>query len=160
MTQIESNRKNLYDNLLSDGYFRDETGEINFSFEDFCETKNVSKGMMYLDMNEGLEEDKHDYHFVGKVGLFTPVEEGAGGGLLLCSQDEEKYNAVTGCKGYRWLESGMVQKLNKEDSIDMSYFENLAKDAIENISQYGDFDIFVNGTIEELEESLKERKGA
>ncbi|MBR4898272.1 MAG: amino acid adenylation domain-containing protein [Prevotella sp.] len=40
MTQIESNRRNLYDNLLSDGYFRDETGEINFSFEDFCETLN------------------------------------------------------------------------------------------------------------------------
>ena len=40
MTQIESNRKNLYDNLLSDGYFRDETGEINFTFEDFCESLN------------------------------------------------------------------------------------------------------------------------
>jgi hypothetical protein len=40
MTTIESNRRNLYDNLLSDGYFRDETGEINFSYEDFCETLN------------------------------------------------------------------------------------------------------------------------
>ena len=40
MTEIQENRQNLYKNLISDGYFRDENGEINFSFEDFNEGLN------------------------------------------------------------------------------------------------------------------------
>lgn len=40
MTEIQENRQNLYKNLVSDGYFRDENGEINFSFDDFNEGLN------------------------------------------------------------------------------------------------------------------------
>lgn len=36
MSEITENRQNLYNNLIDDGYFRGEDGEINFSFEDFC----------------------------------------------------------------------------------------------------------------------------
>lgn len=36
MQDINENRQNLYNNLLSDGYFRGGDGEVNFSFEDFC----------------------------------------------------------------------------------------------------------------------------
>ncbi len=35
MTDIQQNRKTLYDNLLNDGYFKDEDGHINYPFEDF-----------------------------------------------------------------------------------------------------------------------------
>jgi hypothetical protein len=70
-------------------------------FEDFCETKSVTSAL-YLDMNEGLSEDEHDYHFVGKAGLFCPVVEGSGGGILL-RENNGKFYAATGSKGYRWL---------------------------------------------------------
>lgn len=40
MTDIQQNRKTLYDNLLNDGYFRDDAGNINYSFEDFDESLN------------------------------------------------------------------------------------------------------------------------
>ena len=35
MTKFDINRKNLYDDLLSLGYFKDDDGTINFPFEDF-----------------------------------------------------------------------------------------------------------------------------
>ena len=55
-----------------------------------------------------------------------------------------KYYAATGSKGYRWLESEMVKTLSKENDIDRSYYDKLVNDAIETISQYGDFEWFVS----------------
>lgn len=141
-------------------------------FEDMCETKSVSTAL-YLDMNEGypdvtdvektLEKRKkdgalseneieglediiasgHNYIFVGKIGQFCPILPGYGGGLLMREKDG-KYYAATGSKGYRWMESEMVKVLNKEDAIDISYYERLADDAVEAISKYGDADRFIN----------------
>ena len=85
----------------------------------------------------------HNYRFIGKVGLFCPVKPGCGGGVLL-AQRGNKYYAATGSSGYRWLESEVVKKLNKEDDIDISYYDSLAQAAIETISQYGDFNEFAN----------------
>ena len=85
----------------------------------------------------------HNYRFIGKVGLFCPIKPGCGGGILLAQRDD-KYYAATGSSGYRWLESEVVKKLNKEDDIDISYYDSLAQAAIETISQYGDFNEFAN----------------
>lgn len=158
-------------------------------FKDLCETKNVVKGTMYLDYNEHLpavdELEKemkkllkenplnkpkidsiaieiskgHDYKFVGKVGLFTPIVEGVGAGNLVVKKDPsiEKYDSVTGTTGFRWFESEFVKINHLENKIDMTYFENLAEDAIKNISKYGDFDIFANGTDEEFESYMELR---
>lgn len=84
----------------------------------------------------------HDYKFIGKVGNFCPVIPGKGGGLLMRDQNG-KYYAVTGSSGYRWLESEMVKGSN-EDYIDRSYYNALVDAAVENISQYGDFEWFVS----------------
>lgn len=111
-------------------------------FSDMCEAKTV-KTAIYLDMNEKLPEDAHNYHFVGKTGLFCPVKPGSGGGIL-CRANGEKYAAVTGTKGYRWLESEMVQSLGKEESIDKSYYISLVDEAVNSISQFGDFEWFVS----------------
>lgn len=113
-------------------------------FKDMCETKTVSAGLMYLDFNEDLPEDEHKYQFVGKAGLFCPMKPGCGGGLLLREKDG-KYYAVTGTKGYRWMEAEVVQELHKEDDIDQRYYMALVDAAIETISKYGDFEIFQNG---------------
>lgn len=85
----------------------------------------------------------HDYRFVGKVGQFCPIKPGCGGGILLREKDG-KYYAATGSKGYRWLESEMVKTLGKENNIDQSYYHKLVDDAVDAISQYGDFEQFVS----------------
>lgn len=111
-------------------------------FEDMCETKSVTSAI-YLDMNEELPEGEHDYQFVGKVGLFTPMKPGSGGGELVREKDG-KYYAVTGTKGYRWLESEVVTEFGKENEIDQDYYINLVNEAVANISKYGDFEAFVS----------------
>lgn len=142
-------------------------------FDDLCETKSVQKGALYLDMNENLPDVSdlekklasldyaclddilplqeqiakgHDYHFIGRVGQFCPMKSGTGGGILLREKDG-KYYAVTGTKGYRWMESEMVRILGKKTDIDISYYENLAEEARKAVSKYGDFNAFVSDTI-------------
>ena len=116
-------------------------------FEDTCETMSVTSSL-YLDMNETLPDGEHDYHFVGKVGSFCPIEPGYGGGELLREAKDKdgniKYAAATGTKGYRWLESETVKVLGKEDDIDLSYYNKMVDVAVEAISQYGDFEMFVS----------------
>ena len=100
------------------------------------------------DMNEALGEDEHNYHFIGRVGLFTPVVEGAGGGYLMRTNDEGKYSSVTGTKKndgktkYRWMESAMAKDI-PDEMIDRSYYSQLVDDAVHDISEYGDFEEFV-----------------
>ena len=111
-------------------------------FNDLCETKTVTSAL-YLDLNEALSEGEHNYHFVGKAGLFCPVRPGCGGGILLREKDD-KYYAATGSKGYRWLEAEMIQLENRENDIDRGYFNELVDEAVATISQYGDFEWFVS----------------
>lgn len=111
-------------------------------FEDLCVTKSVTS-TLYLDMNEGMGEDEHNYIFIGKVGQFCPIKPGCGGGVLYREKDG-KYYAATGTKGYRWLESEMVMEMNKMHDIDESHFIAMADDAIEAIKKYGDYEWFVS----------------
>ena len=85
----------------------------------------------------------HNYVFIGKVGQFCPIKPGCGGGLL-CREKDGKFYSATGAKGYRWLESEMVTKLNKFDDIDEKHFIELLDTAKEAISKYGDFEWFVS----------------
>ena len=81
----------------------------------------------------------HDYHFVGKVGQFTPMKEGCGAGLLRRAQND-KYYAAPESDGYRWMESEMVKELGLEDQIDKSFYTKKVDDAVATISKYGDFE--------------------
>ena len=117
-------------------------------FEDLCETNAVTTSL-YLDMNEKSPEE-HQYHFIGKIGLFCPIKPGCGGGLLM-REKEGKYYYTNGSKGYRWMESEMVKTLKKEDDIDRSYYNSLVDDSVKNISKYGDFEWFVNGKTKEID---------
>lgn len=144
-------------------------------FEDLCETKSVTS-TLYLDMNEELpdvtNEEKelvkvmksdpentdridvlkekiaegHNYKFIGRVGMFCPIKEGRGGGLLW-REKEGKYYAATGSKGYRWLETELVKTLNKYDDIDHGHFISMVDDAVDTIKKYGDYDWFVSDDI-------------
>ena len=119
------------------------------TFDDLCETKSVTTAL-YLDRNEDLPEDEHNYQFVGKVGQFSPVVDGIGGGQLMrISSDGEKYSYAPGTKGYKWLESEFIrQELDNPEvdngfkNIDMSYYKKLVDDAAAAICQYGDLEWF------------------
>lgn len=114
-------------------------------FNDYVQTKSVTApAAMYLDFNENLPEDEHNYRHVGKVGAFVPVLEGTGGGILL-REKNDKYDAVTGTKGYRWKEAEIVKGLNQlEDVIDISYYRKQLDDAVEAIRKYGDVETFLD----------------
>lgn len=143
-------------------------------FKDMCETMSVTKGALYLDMNEELGDpvdDKyekelkklerlikkeasredigkqemiveklldelpkhHDYRFVGRVGLFTPIKKGGGGGTLY-RMENNKYYAASGTTGYRWLESEHVKKYGMEGLVDKSFYISKVDEAIEDIN--------------------------
>lgn len=111
-------------------------------FDDLVETKQV-KTAIYIDFNEGLEEDEHFYEFIGRLGAFVPVKPGEGGGILL-RQNGDKFAAVTGTSGYRWLEAESVKGSELEDAVDLSYHRKLVDDAIDQINRFGDYEGFVS----------------
>ena len=111
-------------------------------FRDMCETKAVTTAL-YLDMNEELKEDEHNYQFVGKAGSFVPIKPGFGGGSIM-REKEGKYYAATGTKGWRWLESEIVKETGKEEDIDIDYFRYLVDKAVAHLSEFCDFEELVN----------------
>ena len=119
-------------------------------FDDVCETIAVTKGDLYLDRNENLPEDEHDYHFVGRVGSFCPIKPECNGGILWRKHEEKLFAPPGTLKDpkkkipYRWLEAEMVKELGKEDDIDLSFYNKLVDDAVDAISEYGDFEMFVS----------------
>jgi len=113
-------------------------------FEDLCEIKTVTgSSALYLDLNEDLKENEHNYKFVGRAGEFCPIKPGFGGGILYRYKDE-KYYAAAGTKGYRWLESEVVRNLDNKEMVDLGYFNTLADEAIDAINKYGDFEQFTS----------------
>lgn len=112
---------------------------------ELLEIKTVTTAL-YLDMNEILLEDEHDYRFVGKTGAFYPIKAGKGGGLLM-REKEGRFYAANGTKGYRWLEAEMVQELDRYDDIDYGYYRGLADDAIKVINKFGDYERFVSNDL-------------
>lgn len=102
-------------------------------FEDMVEVRSVTKGLMYIETQEGLS-------FVGRIGRFCPMK--TKGGKLLRIHDEKQY-AVTGTKKYLWARAEVVKSLDSIDDIDLGYFEELVEDAKARIKEFGDITIFV-----------------
>lgn len=109
------------------------------TFADFCETKNVTQGAMYLDFS-GTGNLDNMVH-VGRTGSFVPVIDN--GANLWRVKDDKKY-AVTGTKGSFWITRDVAKSKNDEGvlRIDYSYFEELKLKALESIMKFnseGDF---------------------
>ena len=112
-------------------------------FDDYCESKNVIQGTMYLDREEHEKDEKLDHHrmrHLGRTGRFVPVLEA--GGTLYRVKDENYY-AVTGTKGHKWIEAELAKSM-PDLQIDMSYFEKLKDEAIKTIETFGSFQEFVS----------------
>lgn len=107
------------------------------TFRDMCETKSVQTAI-YLDMGV---EGEHNYKFVGKVGRFTPVLINGG---ALVSKRGDKYSAVTGTKGFQWVESGTLESFaDPTILVDQTYYRRFVDDAIDAIAKYGDANWFL-----------------
>lgn len=85
----------------------------------------------------------HDLKFVGRVGQFTPIKSGCGGGVLYRVCDDKCFNA-SGAKGYRWFESETVKNSGLENAIDRGFYDKLVNDAVDVIGSYGDFECFAS----------------
>lgn len=90
----------------------------------------------------------HDYRFVGKVGLFSPIMAGKGGAELLREGagyfEYPKFSSAGGAKGYRWMESEVLKEVGDESWIDRNYYRKMVDEAVETISKYGDFEAFAS----------------
>jgi hypothetical protein len=112
-------------------------------FDDYCESRSVLQGTMYLDREEH-EKDEEIYHrnmrHLGRTGRFVPVLEGGG---TLYRVKEDRYYLVTGTKGHKWIDAEIAQSL-PDLKIDMTYFDKLKADAIKTIEAFGSFQDFVS----------------
>lgn len=98
-------------------------------FNDLCETRNVVKGEIHIDKDG-------ERRFVGRIGQFVPVLPGTVGGTLYRVVDGKDY-AVTGTKGYEWIEAEKVKELGLEDQIDYGYFDDLVAKASKALADAG-----------------------
>lgn len=113
-------------------------------FKDHQETKEVKKGAIYMKMSDEKTDNILDnYKFIGRVGSFVAVKPENGGKELFCI-NEDKISAVTGTKGYTWLEYEQVKNGGTEDMLDFDYYRGVIDEAIEQIRKYGDFENFVS----------------
>lgn len=142
------------------------SGEF-IQFPDLCLTKEVKDpAALYLDFNESLANPNNPYEgmrFVGRTGMFVPVNPWLGGAQLVRVVDGVPH-AVGGTKGYVWLEADMIKTLNLDavgrmtfedmtwalegegsiiDIVDMTYFTNMINDAIATIEKFGSFEYLV-----------------
>lgn len=111
-------------------------------FKDYC-IPMTCKSAFYLNMNENLPEGKDMMVFVGRAGSFTPIKPGCGGGILLRIENDGRFSSASGTKGYRFLESEVVEATDMQDAVDVSYFDELVQEAIDSISSFGDYYRFV-----------------
>ena len=121
------------------------------------EEENVRDGSEMLEDLDAAIASCHNYIFVGKVGLFTPVKEGCGGGILYRRKDGKDY-AITGTKDdngvpYRWLESEMVSDISM---VDRSYYERLCDKAVETINKFGSYTDFTSDQFDCLKATWSE----
>lgn len=73
---------------------------------------------------------------VGKIGRFTPVKPGYGGGQLWRIKDGKHY-AIAGTKGYLWVDSAIAADL-PDEAIDYGYFDRLVEEARANLEKFLD----------------------
>lgn len=103
-------------------------------FEDLCETKNVSKGSIYLDTSDEKPMAlSKTMRFIGRIGRFVPVLKNGG---TLYRVYEDKFYAVTRTKDHHWAEAEVVKEWYP-DNVDWSYYENLVDKAKLALERYG-----------------------
>ena len=152
MQEVKSVQTSIYldynENLEDVSMYEQELGVRihNKRVGNLGKTKKRNPELAYLsdEQLEDLIAPGHDYNFVGKVGAFTPVKRGVGGGRLMRLSKDNKYHSANGATGYRWFETERVAARDNTDIIDLQYYRDLCDKAIDKISEFGNFDNFVD----------------
>src|SRR5690606_26620325 len=91
------------------------------TFNDICEPRSVVQGTMYLEFEvpNVVEGPTSVLTHVGRTGVFVPTT--VNGGMLWRVKDGKRY-AVTGTKGYLWIEREMAEGRSEpwQDYVDLS----------------------------------------
>lgn len=119
--------------------------------QDLYETKQVGKGAIHIDFESVRNPDNKTkgtdgLQFIGRIGRFLPVTAESGGGILYRVAEVEgemRRYAVSGTKGYLWMESNVAESLGNAVEVDQSYFEMLLRQAYAAIEKHGDADAFM-----------------
>jgi len=163
LPDVSEQEKRLAKTLKDRGYSYEEWLDIRQEYENALKSGDPDAFRQFNSDVAGFVKDLirldeeiqkgHNYRFVGRVGLFTPIKPGRGGGLLM-RESGGKYSSATGAKDWRWCESesigavravtGMDIPTFSMDDIDRGYYNRLADEAKDTISQYGDFEWFVS----------------
>lgn len=99
---------------------------------DYVETKQVSKGAMYL-----MRLETEHKQFIGKFGAFVPVHDGR----ILLRIDGDKEHSVSDTKGFLWEVDDVALAESKD--IDMSYFQEKIDEGLKTIAKFGSYEEFV-----------------
>lgn len=130
-----------YNEDLVDGY-EQEIDSLNDQLKKATSGKlDIRKQMKVL--KEKID-DTHNLSFIGRCGSFVPISKGFGGGLMM-RVDGSKIGAVSGTKGYRWMDAEEATSRGLQNNIDVGYFRMLVDSSIDHISEFGDADEFING---------------
>jgi hypothetical protein len=119
--------------------------------KDLYETKQVGKGAIHIDFESvrnpnNKTKGTDGLQFIGRIGRFLPVTAESGGGILYRVAEvdgEMRRYAVTGTKGYLWMESNVAESLGGAVEVDQSYFEMLLRQAYAALEKHGDADAFM-----------------
>lgn len=108
---------------------------------DFAITKESNKGSIYI----GDE-------FVGKNVNIVCVKDGASMKVVSTDGSETKSGAVSGTKGYLWMEyEELMTHEDWEDRINYDYYDGLVADAKAELEKYVPYEVFVqNATAYEM----------
>lgn len=118
----------------------------DITFEDQCETKQVSRGSIYLDFSMGEKPESmsdigdRDIRFVGRTGRFTPVKASSLGAGYIYRVFDDKFYSVAGTKGHCWKES---EVFGSDDEVDETYYTKLVGKAVDTIEEFGSLEEFL-----------------
>jgi energy-coupling factor transporter ATP-binding protein EcfA2 len=114
---------------------------------DLFEAKTVMQGVMYLDFKDTPAVDTSAMVHIGRTGSFLPVFNGGVLYRVNTVDGELRRYAVTGTKGYLWMERDSIADLESmtlsETFINQAYFEGLRLDAIKTIEKFGSYEDLV-----------------
>ena len=100
-------------------------------FDDVTIKKTVTTSIY---MNTGTDEEP-EMRYIGRSGAFVPVCQGGG---TLWREKDDKFSALAGTKGYRFVEAETMKEVGLDGPINYSYFRALSDKARDTIAKWCD----------------------
>ena len=126
MSEFTENRQNLYNNLIDDGYFRSDDGEINFSFEDFSnaldDQENVETFYNNLISDGYFRDEDGDINF--------PLEDFRE--MVGCSYEKLAYYPITENQRGVFVDWEMNRDALQYNIVDVKKIDGVSVDALRN----------------------------